>query len=182
MSQAATPQFLSLSLLTVFFEVPELFPRDTLNSIKTFSCDILIPACNQSYYVWLFTIIWDTVAAVCSPFWFWGILQNRSWHPSLFPGFLFIRLSVLEIHLEQLYVSFVTRREAQHDVMGKAVDLGLSFFCLVLVLTCCVTLGTACHPCVSFFSWHSSACLFPLDVICFWAVTSFPCMHTHTLI
>lgn len=30
--------------------------------------------------------------------------------------------------------------------MGKALDLGLRVFCLALVLTCCVTLGTACHP------------------------------------
>jgi len=64
-------------------------------------------------------------------------------------------LSVLEILLEQLHVSLVTRREAQHDVMGKAFDLGLWVFCLALVLTCCVTLGTACHSCVSLSSLDS---------------------------
>lgn len=43
-------------------------------------------------------------------------------------------LSVLEILLSQLHVSFITRRQAQYDEMGKAFDLGVGVFCLALVL------------------------------------------------
>lgn len=182
MSQVATPEF--LPLLTVFLEVWELSLPDTLNSIKPFSCDIFIPACNRNNLFHCFTLLWDAVAAMCTPFWFWGLSQNRSRHPSLFPGFLFTRfcLFVLEILLEQLHVAFVTRRDAQHDVTLKALDLGLWVFCLALVSDLLRDLRHSMSPlCGSFFSWCSSACLFPLDATFFWAGTCFPDIHTHTL-
>lgn len=64
-------------------------------------------------------------------------------------------LSVLEILLSQLHVSFVIMRQAQYDEMSNSFDLGFGVFYLLLVLPCCVILDMECHPCAS---WHSSAC------------------------
>lgn len=141
---------------------------------------IFLSQCGIEFiYVWLFTITWDAVA-VCAPFWFWAILRNRALHRSLFPEFLFIRfwVSVLEIPFQQLHVSFVPGRAAQHDVMGKALDLWLGFL-LGAGFDLFHDLRHSTPPlCISFFSWHLSACLFPIDATFFQAGTSFPNIRT----
>lgn len=158
MGQTVTPEF--LSLLTSFLKYG-IYSLGTLNSIKLFSCDILIPACNNLYLI----VYYQMQLLLCAPFSDLGVYCRTDC------GILFFSLHFLldsvcltqKELLEQLQVSFVTRSKAQHDVMGKALDLGLRVFCLMLVLTCCMTLGTACHPCVSLSLLVTLDLSFPLD-------------------
>lgn len=152
--------------LAVVFEAWELFPQDTLNSLQSFSLNIFILACNQNY---LCLIVCYYMRCSCCWMCFFLILGDiieQITASFSIPWISFYQiLSVLEILLSQLHVSFVTMRQAQNDEMSEAFDLGLGVFCLLLVLPCCVILDMECHPCAS---WHSSACQ---DATLFWAGT-----------
>lgn len=136
--------------VAVVFEVWELFPQDTLNSIHPFSSDIFILACNRNKLCLIgYYYKRCSCCCMCSFLILGDITEQITISFSILWISFYQILSALEILLAQLHVSFATGREAQYDIMGKAFDLGLRVFCLALVLPCCMILDVACHPCAS---------------------------------
>lgn len=122
-------------------------------------------------------LLYEILLLLCPFLSDFGGYYRRHHGTCLFSLDSFLSESVFEIRLEQLHISFVT-----DDITGEVLHLGLRVFYLVLVLTCCMTLGTACHRCMSLWSLNAHLPISSLlDATFFWAGTSFPDTHTHTL-